>query len=139
MKSVPNITRCSVPDVVPNLPKCAVPVLMSHRFYRSVRHRYYRRYVPAVCLGTYRTEHTLLLCVCVYCMRSLSWGSTAVDRLERVIDRGPLPFVRPRCDSQKKHGTIRAVTGISRLGSDYLDYSKEVVKVNRDLINLIIN
>ena len=69
-------------DVVPNLPKCPVPVWtsvpvptvlvsMSYRTYRSVRYRYWcrteltevsgtgkRRYIPPVCLGTYRTEHT---------------------------------------------------------------------------------
>ena len=43
----------------PNLPKCLVPVLMSYRTYRSVRYRYYWRYVPAVCLGTYRAEDTI--------------------------------------------------------------------------------
>ena len=63
-------------DVVPNFLKCPVPVLMLYRTYRSVRYRYeslyrYRSHVvpnlpkcpvpviPAVCFGTYRTEHTL--------------------------------------------------------------------------------
>ena len=32
-------------DVVPNLPKCPVPVIPA--------------YIPPVCLGTYRAEHTL--------------------------------------------------------------------------------
>ena len=69
-------------DVVPNLPKCPVPVLMSYRSYLSVRYRYWCRtelnevsgtsidvpnlprcpapVLPAVWLGTYRTEHTFL-------------------------------------------------------------------------------
>ena len=47
-------------NVVPNLPKYPVPVLMSNRASRSVRYRLYRRYIPAVCFGKYRTEHTLL-------------------------------------------------------------------------------
>ena len=56
-------------DVVPNLPMCPVPVSMSYRYYRSVRYRYWCRSeltevsgtgnIPPVCLGAYRTEHTL--------------------------------------------------------------------------------
>ena len=46
-------------NAVPSLPKYPVPVLMSYRTYRSVRYRYYWRYVPAVCLGTYRAEDTI--------------------------------------------------------------------------------
>ena len=77
-------------DLVSKLPKCPVPVLMSYRTYRSVRYRYWCTeltevsgtginvvpnlpkcplpvmlpvillVIPAVCLCTYRTEHTLL-------------------------------------------------------------------------------
>ena len=46
-------------DVVSNLPKCPVPGLKSYPTYRSVRYRQYLRYIPAVGIGTYRTEHTL--------------------------------------------------------------------------------
>ena len=70
-------------DIVPNLPKCAVPVSISYRTCRSVRYWYWCRteftqasgtgidvvpnfpkcpvpVIPAVCLGTYLAELTLL-------------------------------------------------------------------------------
>ena len=34
-------------------------MLISYQTYRSVRYRKYRRYIQAVCLSTYSTEHTL--------------------------------------------------------------------------------
>ena len=70
-------------DAVPNLLTCPVPVLRSCRTYQCVRYRYCCRteltevsgtaidvvpnlpkcpvpVIPAVCIGTYRTDHTLL-------------------------------------------------------------------------------
>ena len=64
--------------VFSRVPVFSVPVWMSYRTYRSVRYRYwcrtdltevsgtgdtggiYRQYIPPVCLGTHRTEHSLL-------------------------------------------------------------------------------
>jgi len=46
-------------NVASSFPTCPVKVLMSYRTIRRVRYRSYRRYIPAVWLGTYRTEHTL--------------------------------------------------------------------------------
>ena len=43
-------------DVVPNLPKCPVSVIPAEYTAGIPR---YRRNIPSVCLGTYRTEHTL--------------------------------------------------------------------------------
>ena len=67
---VPSLPKSPVP-VWTSVPVPAVPVSMSYRTYRSVRYRYWcrteltevsgtgkRRYIPPVCLGTYRTEHT---------------------------------------------------------------------------------
>ena len=67
--------------IVPCLPKCPVTVSVSYRAYRSARYRYWCHteltevsgtgidvpnlpkcsgpVIPAVCLGTYRTKHTL--------------------------------------------------------------------------------
>ena len=75
MDVVPNLSKCPVP-VRKSLAVPAVPVLMSYRTYRSVRHRYWctavaevsgtgidvqnlLKYPVPVCLGTYRTQHTL--------------------------------------------------------------------------------
>ena len=75
-------------DLVSNIPKCRVPIFMLYRTYRSVRYRYWCRteltevsgtgidvvpnlpkrplpVIPAVCLGTYSTEHTFVTFFCL--------------------------------------------------------------------------
>ena len=90
-------------DVEPNLPKCPVPVLMSYRAYRSVRYLYWRRTEftegssngntgGIYMLGTYRTEHTLLLVdiwenklACLFFMATLEKSGTALFTYRRIF------------------------------------------------------